>query len=152
MSLYYFVQLIVPSRENCTLSNIKHPVPITVSSQLKNQLPSYCLALCVHLQKVQNFGPVTSPQLHCAVLQCVHQARAQIVYLFPHSHLSTRKVSHYSTYMCPLHNTGLDDQGSTGCVQLTWCSIDMVFNLHDLNVGVFNKQGVESVGCSMCII
>ena len=42
----------------------KHPVPITVSSQLKkNQLPPYCLTLCVHSQKAQNFAPAASPQL-----------------------------------------------------------------------------------------
>ena len=42
----------------------KHPVPITVSSQLKKyQLPPYSLALCVHSQKAQNFAPAASPQL-----------------------------------------------------------------------------------------
>ena len=44
----------------------KHPVPITVSSQLvKKSVASlgYCLALCVHSQKAQNFAPAASPQL-----------------------------------------------------------------------------------------
>ena len=83
-----------PLKANCTLSNTKHPVPITESSQLKkNQMPPYCLVLSKSAKLCSSCQPIAVAVMCCAVV-CTPCQSTDSSPISPF-HLSLRKVPQY---------------------------------------------------------